>query len=154
MNEQDLKHLRRAIALAASAREKGNHPFGSLLVGENGSMLIEAENTNVTQDDITAHAEMNLARMAARKYSLDELARCTLYSSTEPCVMCAGAIYWAHIGRVVYALSQQSLCEMAGSARGPLSCRGVLTHIEVVGPAIEEEAQRVQEGFWNQGASI
>ncbi len=148
MNEIDLNHLRRAINLASSAREKGNHPFGSLLVDENGIALVEAENTNVTESDLTAHAEMNLVRMAARKYSLDVLARSTLYSSTEPCVMCAGAIYWAHIGRVVYALSQQSLSEMAGSERGPLSCRDVLTQVEVIGPAMEEEARTVHEEFW------
>lgn len=150
MNEIDLKHLKRAIALALSARERGNHPFGALLVDENGGVLLEAENTNVTEGDFIAHAEINLVRMAFRKYSVERLARCTLYSSTEPCVMCAGAIYWAHIGRVVYALSQQSLCEMAGSERAALTCRGVLMLVEVVGPALEEEARFVHEEFWNQ----
>ena len=152
MNEIDLKHLRRAIALAVSAREKGNHPFGALLVGENGGVLLEAENTNVTEGDVTAHAEMNLVRMASRKYSAETLARSTLYSSTEPCVMCAGAIYWASIGRVVYALSQQSLCEMAGTESMALSCRDVLAGKEAIGPMLEEEARFPHAGFWKQEA--
>jgi tRNA(Arg) A34 adenosine deaminase TadA len=148
MNEQDLKHLRRAIALSVSAKEKGNHPFGALLVSEQGSVLMEAENTIATENDFTAHAEMNLVRMAARKYSAERLSRATLYSSAEPCVMCAGAIYWARVGRMVYALSQQTLCEMTGSRRTILSCRDVMSESEIIGPMMEEEARSAHEGFW------
>src|SRR5215831_5405116 len=106
MNETDIRHLRAAIALAHSARAHGNHPFGALLADETGAVLLEAENTVVTERDCTGHAETNLMRLASRRFGQEQLASCTLYTSTEPCAMCAGAIHWGNVGRVVYALSE------------------------------------------------
>ncbi len=154
MTDLDLKHLRAAIRIAQQARDHGNHPFGSLLVDENGSVLLEAENTVVTEHDSTGHAETNLVRKASRAYSAEMLSKCTLYSSTEPCPMCTGAIFWSGIGRVVYALSEQGLYSLTNNSSDKLllSCREVLEHgarpTEVIGPAIENEAQKVHEGFW------
>jgi len=154
MNERDLKHLRAAIRIAQQARDHGNHPFGSLLVDENGDILLEAENTVNTDRDSTAHAETNLVRKASRAYSAQALSKCTLYSSTEPCPMCAGAIFWSGIGRVVYALSEQGLYSLTNNSSDKLllSCREVLGHgarpTKVIGPAIEDEARKVHEGFW------
>ena len=84
------QHLRRAIEVARQAREHGNHPFGALLVEHRGNVVLEAENTVRTDKDVTAHAETNLMRMASARFEPDFLERCTLYTSTEPCAMCAG----------------------------------------------------------------
>ena len=155
MNDQDIELLRRAIDVACRAREHGNHPFGALLVDAQGNVLLEAENTVNTEHDCTGHAETNLMRLASRRYEFDDLARCTLYTSTEPCPMCSGAIFWGGVGRVVYALSEDGLYALTGDSphKLPVGCREVLVHgarpIEVLGPAIEEEARRVHEGFWS-----
>jgi tRNA(Arg) A34 adenosine deaminase TadA len=154
MNETDTNLLKEAIGLAASARQRGNHPFGALLADEDGSILFRAENTVVTARDCTGHAETNLMRAAWMAFPADKLARCTLYTSTEPCPMCAGAIFWGGVGRVVYALSQDGLYALTGDSpdKLPLSCREVLAHagrpVEVLGPALEAEARVVHEGFW------
>ena len=105
----DEGHLLRAIELARRSREKGNHPFGSLLVDTSGEVVLEAENTVVTGHDVTGHAELNLVRAASMEFEVEALGRSTLYTSTEPCAMCSGAIYWSGIGRVVYALSSEQL---------------------------------------------
>jgi tRNA(Arg) A34 adenosine deaminase TadA len=154
MNETENNLLREAIALAARAREHGNHPFGALLADEHGNILLRAENTVATARDCTGHAETNLMRQASREIAVDRLAGCTLYTSTEPCPMCAGAIFWGGVGRVVYGLSQAGLYALTGDSpeRLPLACREVLARggrrVEVVGPALEKEALKVHEGFW------
>jgi tRNA(Arg) A34 adenosine deaminase TadA len=156
MNETDLAHLRLAIVVAQRARNHGNHPFGAVLVDEAGCALLTAENTVVTGRDCTGHAETNLVRLACERYSADQLAHCTLYSSTEPCAMCSGAIHWSGIGRVVFALSEVGLYEIVGPSPEHLylSCREVFAHtrrkVEVIGPAeeLDQEAQAVHVGFW------
>jgi tRNA(Arg) A34 adenosine deaminase TadA len=158
MNTTDLGHLRTAIGLAQAAREHGNHPFGAILVDENGRVLLEAENTVVTGCDCTGHAETNLMRLASQKLSPEELAICTLYTSTEPCAMCAAAIHWGNVGRVVYALSEIDLYEIVGPSPDHLMlpCREVFARsrrsVEIVGPAdkLAEEARRVHAGFWQK----
>jgi len=153
MTETEL--LLRAIALAASAREHGNHPFGALLADENGQILLEAENTVNTAHDATGHAETNLVRLASRQFSPEQLAKTTLYTSTEPCPMCAGAIFWSGIGRVVYALSEDGLYAMTGDSPEALKlpCREVFARggrpVEVHGPLLEAEAAKVHAGFWD-----
>lgn len=152
----DLEFLRRAIDLARSARSHGNHPFGALLVDGAGNLVLEAENTVVTQRDSTGHAETNLVRLASQKYDRDFLATCTLYTSTEPCAMCAGAVYWSGIGRIVYGLSESRLIQLTGAnPENPtlqLPCRTVFAagqrSIQVTGPLLEPEAEVVHKGFW------
>jgi tRNA(adenine34) deaminase len=154
MNDIDLQLLRHAIGVARRAREHGNHPFGALLADAQGNILLEAENTVITDHDCTGHAELNLMRLASRQYSLEMLSRCTVYTSTEPCPMCAGSIFWGGVGRVVYALSEEGLYAMTGNSPHKLllSCRDVFVRggrpIEVLGPMLEEEARQVHEGFW------
>ncbi len=146
--------LRAAISAAASAREHGNHPFGALLTDEQGNILLIAENTVNTGGDATGHAETNLVREASQKYSFEELSRSTLYSSTEPCPMCSGAIFWSGIGKVVYALSEERLYALSvhSTESLKLACRDVLARggrpVEVNGPFIEDEAVQVHVGFW------
>ena len=101
----DESHLRQAIAISKRSVAHGNHPFGALLVNEAGTIVLEAENTVTTDSDATGHAETNLVRLATKSFDLAELRSSTLYTSCEPCAMCTGAIYWAGIGRVVYALA-------------------------------------------------
>jgi tRNA(Arg) A34 adenosine deaminase TadA len=156
MHEIHLPHLRRAIAVASRAREHGNHPFGAILVDENNRVLLEAENTVNTGRDCTGHAETNLIRLAWQQFDPATLRKCTLYTSTEPCAMCAGAIHWGGVGRVVYALSEAGLYAIIGShfenETMQLPCREVFARsgrqVEVIGPLIEEEAKVVHEGFW------
>ena len=154
MREHDGRLLRRAIQLAADARAHGNHPFGALLADAQGNILLEAENTVVTDSDVTAHAELNLVRLASQKYPPDELKMFTLYTSTEPCPMCAGAIFWSDVGRVVYALSEEGLYEITGKTPYELAlpCREVFERgshpVNVSGPMLEGEARKVHLGFW------
>ena len=155
MHEHDLEFIRRTIEIAQRAREHGNHPFGALLVDGNGQLLLEAENTVVTGNDATGHAETNLIRLASTQYSPDFLAQCTLYTSTEPCAMCAGAIFWGNVRRVAYGLSEAELYAMvAADAEDVLHypCRELFAQgrkpITVIGPVLEELAQTVHAGFW------
>jgi len=148
--------LLQAIAIGREARAHGNHPFGALLADQDGRVLLTAENTVVTNSDATGHAETNLVRQATTTYSAAELATMTLYSSTEPCAMCAGAIYWSGIGAVAYALSETTLYELTGEdPENPtlvLPCRTVFgagrRPITVAGPFDLEEAREVHAGFW------
>jgi tRNA(Arg) A34 adenosine deaminase TadA len=157
VNDQDLSFLRRAIELARQARADGRHPFGALVVNERSETVVEGLNNAVRpRGDPTQHAETVACAAAAKLLSDAELAKCTLYTSTEPCAMCAGAIYWTGIGRVVYALAEAGLYKFTGNdAENPtldLPCREVFARGQrptvVVGPLLEDEAVVVHEGFW------
>lgn len=149
--------LRRSFALARQATEKGNHPFGALLVDAGGTIVLEAENTVSTEHDCTGHAETNLMREASKRFDSDFLASCTLYTSTEPCAMCAGAIYWGGVSRVVFGLRESALLELTGDHQEnptlDLPCREVFARgqrsVEVIGPLLEEEAKQVHRDFWS-----
>lgn len=152
MNERDVEFLRAAFAAARRARENGNAPFGAILVNENGEILLEAENTVKTSRDCTGHAETNLVREASRQFDQAMLAKCSLYSSAEPCAMCAGAIFWSGVGRVVYGLSGSRISALApdNSPRLLLPCGDVFAAgqrgIELEGPVLEEEAEIAFKG--------
>jgi tRNA(Arg) A34 adenosine deaminase TadA len=153
ISRDDAHGLRLAIAAAVRARKNGNHPFGAVLADSTSEILLEAENTVVSEHDCTAHAELNLIRRASRRYDRQLLSTCTLYASTEPCPMCSGGIYWSGVGRVVYGLSQSRFYEMVGrAARLELPCRDVFAaataNVRVVGPLLEDEAVSVHEDFW------
>ena len=154
--EADIALLEAAVAAAAAAREAGNHPFGSVLGDAAGRVVLAAQNTVVTDSDVTGHAELNLVRLASRRYGRHVLGSYTLYTSTEPCAMCAGGIYWSGIGRVVYALAEEALAEFTGDdPENPtmdLPCRDVFAAGQrppvVVGPVPLDSARAVHEGFW------
>lgn len=155
MNEDDIRFIRAAIDVAQKAKDKGNHPFGAILVDPAGRILLEAENSVVTAKDCTGHAETNLMRVASQKYDPEFLAQCTLYASTEPCPMCTGAIFWGNVRRIVFGLSEKSLYAMIGTASEEVlqfPCRELLAKgrksIEVIGPLLEVEAIKMHEGFW------
>jgi tRNA(Arg) A34 adenosine deaminase TadA len=157
-SELDELFLRRSFDVARRAMTHGNHPFGAILVDQDRNVLIEAENGYMPAHDGTAHAERLLATEACRTLGADILSRATLYSSAEPCAMCAGAIYWAGIGRVVYGLSEHRLRGVTGNhPENPtldLSCRDVFKSgqraTEVVGPLLEDEAEALHEGVWKK----
>ena len=157
MDNDQTQLIRTSFEIARSARAKGNHPFGALLADPAGRILLEAENTMNTDHDLTGHAEMNLIRAASARFDQAFLKECTLYTSTEPCPMCAGAIFWAGVGTVVYGLSEEGLYDITGTESGEvllLHCRDVfakgLKPIKVTGPILEEEARQVHIGFWDK----
>jgi tRNA(Arg) A34 adenosine deaminase TadA len=93
--------------IARKSRSRGDNPFGAVLVDEDGNIVMEAEDTVPTERDCTGHAETNLMRKASAKYDREFLGKCTTYTSAEPCPMCTGAVYWAHVMRVVYGLNEE-----------------------------------------------
>ena len=156
--EVDEHFLRRSFDIARRAVAHGNHPFGAVLVDRDGNVLIEAENAFMPSHDGTAHAERLLASKACTTLPPDVLRSATIYSSAEPCAMCAGAIYWAGIGRLVYGLSEHRLSALTGNhPENPtldLPCREVFESgqraTEVVGPLLEDEAAALHAGVWDK----
>ena len=156
--ERDAYFLRRSFDVARRSMTHGNHPFGAVLVDAGGKVLLEAENGYMPAHDGTAHAERLLATEACRTLPGDVLAKATMYSSAEPCAMCAGAIYWAGIGRLVYGLSEHRLRHYTGNhPENPtldLPCRAVFASgqrpTEVIGPLLEDEAGAMHEGVWKE----
>ncbi len=142
--------IRRCYALAETAIEHGNHPFGALLLKDR-EVLLEAENNVVTEKDITGHAELNLVRVASKRFDPETLAQSTLYASTEPCIMCQGSIYWAGIPRIVYGVRGSSVANLGG-AGWYISSRDtygrMLPKIDVSGPVLEDEGMEIHKRFW------
>ena len=154
MIEADHRYLRYALMVAERSRDHGDRPFGAVLVSNRGRILIEAENIENVTHDCTGHAETRLLAQASRQFPRHLLAYCTLYVSAEPCPMCAGAIFWSGVGRVVFGLSNDRLRQLVdyGSEQLFQHCADVLargTHrVEVVGPLFEDEAaEAFQEGL-------
>lgn len=94
--------MRRAIQLSEESVRHGGGPFGAV-IAKNGEIIAEASNSVTLDHDPTAHAEVNAIRKATRQLKDFELKGCEIYTSCEPCPMCLGAIYWAHIDRIYYA---------------------------------------------------
>jgi tRNA(adenine34) deaminase len=111
----DLPHLRDAMSLAARAAERGNRPFGAVIVGADGARLAAAENSALTDNDIAAHAEMNAIRMVCRGVGQAPLTGAAIYASGEPCPMCAGAIIRFGLRRIVFAQSWSTLAPAIGT---------------------------------------
>ncbi|MYU33161.1 nucleoside deaminase [Streptomyces sp. SID8358] len=132
--------LRRAIALAAEAREGGDPPFGSLLSGPDGTVLAEERNTTLTDRDITAHPELKLARWAARELDAATAAETTMYTSCQPCEMCQAVIQRAGLRRVVFALSGRQLLDIRPGSGLP--------SVPQTGPALLDEVRAVVEGYY------
>ncbi|MEY2893846.1 MAG: hypothetical protein RJA98_3754 [Pseudomonadota bacterium] len=152
--EQITRHLRAANSIAAEALAAGHHPFGALLVApDHETVLLHQGNV-----DAVNHAEAVLAREAAQRWTPAELWGCTLYTTVEPCAMCAGTQYWAHIGRVVYGMSEHDLLQLTGNhAQNPtlaLPCRELFARgqkaMDVIGPVAEVEAEiaALHARFW------
>ncbi|MEL6139754.1 MAG: nucleoside deaminase [Cyanobacteria bacterium J06626_23] len=152
--EQINRHLRTANQIAIEAQTAGHHPFGALLVApDNETVLLRQGNV-----DVVNHAESVLARTAAKRYAPDYLWNCTLYTTVEPCAMCAATQYWAHIGRLVYGVSEAQLLAITGNHPDnptlDLPCREVFERgqkaISVMGPVskVETEIAQIHRMFW------
>lgn len=153
---EDAGYLRRAIEAASQSRAAGRHPFSSLIVLD-GEVIAASQSMKTGNTDATNHSEMRVLREASATRPPPVLARATLYASTEPCAMCAGATYWAGIGRLVFGFSEARLRAMTGAHPWnptlALPCRELFARgsrrIEVIGPYLEEEAAVPHQGFWN-----
>jgi tRNA(Arg) A34 adenosine deaminase TadA len=155
-SDQALSHLQQANAVARRVMAEGHHPFGAVLVDADGeTVLLEQGNVSTVE-----HAESVLARTAAARFTPERLWQCTLVTTVEPCAMCAGTQYWAHIGRLVYGMSERRLLELTRNhSENPtldLPCRVVFAagqkEIDVMGPMAdaEEEIAALHRDFWRQ----
>ncbi|WP_341649219.1 nucleoside deaminase [Thauera humireducens] len=149
LDQDDIRYLRRAIELSRAAKAKGNGAYGAVLVGADGAVLAEAENDQASGHDVTGHAEMNLLRIAGGRFDDRTLAGATVYASAEPCAMCAGAVFWSGVRRLVYALGSERNYGALPRTENELhlGCREVLARgrrvVVVDGPALEDEAEQV-----------
>lgn len=155
---QTIHHLQCANQIAIRAQTFGHHPFGAILVApDNETVLLTQGNV-----DTVNHAEAVLIRTVVTNFSADYLWDCTLYTTVEPCAMCAATQYWANIGQLVHGLSESRLLELTGNhPENPtlnLPCREVFKRgqkaISVQGPipAVEAEIAAVHQRFWQQNS--
>ncbi len=149
ISNEDIKHLRRCVELAKQALEKGDEPFGSVLVSAEGDVLFEDHN-HVASGDHTQHPEFAIARWAAENLSPEDRSRATVYTSGEHCPMCAAAHGWVGLGRIVYASSSEQLAQWLNefgakpSRVRNLPIQDVIRDTQIDGP-VPELAEEVRE---------
>ncbi|MDL5361729.1 nucleoside deaminase [Halalkalicoccus sp. NIPERK01] len=141
------RFMRRAIELAREAAERGDNPFGSVLVHD-GEIVMEDSNRVATEDDVRRHPELNLAHLAVREYDPEVREEMTMYTSTEPCPMCAGGMRYAAFERVVYATSGRDIAAFTGHEPGVRASEILDGVTEVEGPLHREEALALHESVW------
>jgi len=149
-----IPHLLLANDVARRAMQAGAHPFGAILVAPDQTTVLD-EQGNL---DTVQHAESVLAARAYANYEAEFLWQCTLVTTVEPCAMCSGTQYWAHIGRLVYGLSERELLDFTGNhSENPtmdLSSRVVLgsgqKRFEIIGPVpeVRQEIAQLHQTFW------
>lgn len=143
----DLHAMQLAIDASRSALDQGDEPYGAVLVASDGQVLLVAQNRQNSTRDCTAHAEMELLRNAEVELGADVLQDASVYASGEPCAMCAGAMYWAGVGRVVYAAAQPEMAQLMGGRLLPARCADLLGTAEppvpVTGGLLADEALQV-----------
>lgn len=139
--------MRLAIEASRKALAQGDEPFGATLADASGTVLMVAQNNQNTHDDCTGHAEMVLLRRAQEELGAAALRGATVYASGEPCAMCAAALYWAEVGRVVYAASQPQMEATLGGRILPARAADLLQQarppLRVSGGLLAEEALAV-----------
>lgn len=150
---QDRIYMARAYELAIYATSHGGGPFGALLV-KDGKILAEYSNCVLATGDITKHAETGLISAFSPKIDRATFEKSTLYTSTEPCTMCCGAIAFSGIGRVVYGTSEAPFLHAMGVPPdpNPLTSHEVLARIastvKVLGPLMEAQGIAIHQDFW------
>ena len=151
-------YLKEANEVAKESVAAGNHPFGAILVGPDGTILLRQGNLEVTENCSIGHAETMLFEKAGHLYDKKFLWDCTMYTTVEPCVMCCGAGYWTNVGTMVYGVSESKLLELTGdNEHNPtfsLPSRDVFAKgqkdITVIGPfkELEEEIIEPHINYW------
>ena len=141
--QQDERFMRAALAEARQAKEEGEIPVGAVIVA-GGRIIARAHNLTETLCDVTAHAEMQAITMAASALGGKYLKDCTLYVTVEPCVMCAGALGWAQLGRVVYGASD----EKRGYA--VYAPKALLPKAVVTRGVLEEDCRTLMQEFFKE----
>lgn len=148
---RDGAFIQRAYDLAEAAVRNGDHPFGALLVHE-GRIVASAMNRVETASDVTRHAELELVSDVWATFDAEIRGASILYTSTEPCLMCAGAIHWAGIPKVVFGVSARAMAEAIGRPYRGLPLREVVRatgyEIDVIGPVMQEDGLRIHREFW------
>lgn len=139
-------HMRRAFELAREAVDRGDRPFGSVLVREDEVVMADS-NRVLTENDVRRHPELHLAYRACRELTPEERAETVMYTSTEPCPMCAGGMVTAGFGRVVYGVGGDEIAEFTGSESSVRSAAILDDVTDVVGPVLNEEGRRLHEEF-------
>ena len=133
------KFMREALAEA----KKGDLPFGAIIT-KNEEIVIRGYNTTKTDNDVSAHGEINVLRKFTKKYgySLDALNGYTLYTTCEPCPMCAAACVWAGVSTIVYGTSSEKLIDL-GIEQFDISCETIIEKsfrkIEIIGGVLADE---------------
>lgn len=159
---RDEEHLRQAIALAEAAVDRGARPFGAVVVDGSGQVVAEAQAVaNADPRDWTAHSEMQALRAASAALPWEALERATIYASGEPCPMCAAAIYWCNIRRLVYSVSEPAMRALRApyerAAGIAMRCEEIFARcdrpIEAVGPLLEEEGLAAHRRYWPNAPS-
>jgi tRNA(Arg) A34 adenosine deaminase TadA len=144
------RYTERALELAREAVARGDEPFGSLLVHD-GEIVAEARNAVTTEDDLRRHPELDLAYRAARKFDEATRRETVMYTSTEPCPMCAGGIAIADLGAVVYSVSAKRLGELLDGSPG-VPCGEVFKRrgadIQSMGPVLSDAGEAVHRDYW------
>jgi len=151
MNNSKEALVKRAIEVAKRSKENGNLAYGCILVDGKGEVIMEGENSVITESDCLGHAEINMIREASKQYDADFLSQCTIYTSDEPCPMCSSAIFWSGIGTLTFGLSKSRFYEEFGNDNPAIdfniSSREVLKaggrKVEVIGPMLEEEVLKI-----------
>jgi tRNA(Arg) A34 adenosine deaminase TadA len=155
--QRDKELLRRAIALSELAVAQGGRPFGAVICDDKGKIISEAGSVApVDPRDWTAHSEMQALRAASAVLTWDALSRATIYASGEPCPMCAAAVYWCNIRRLIFCVGEPSmrvLREPYERAAGiAMRCSEVFSrcgrHVQVIGPLLEDEGLPTHRKFW------
>ena len=146
--QEYIPFIRRAFELAVSAVERGNHPFGAVLVND-GKIVLESENTVITEQDFTRHAELNLVVQASKKFDRAFLETSTLFASTSPCPMCSYAIWSVGVKRIIYGVSYETFANLITFKPKYITCEQIFQQLgsesEIVGGVLEEEGVRVYE---------
>ncbi|MBP3488340.1 MAG: nucleoside deaminase [Roseburia sp.] len=162
MWQSDEYYLEKAIEVSAKSRANGHSPFGCILVDPDGEIILEQGNVQGDERRCTGHAETVLMERASIKYDKDFLWNCTMYTSCEPCPMCAGAVFWGNVGRVVYAMSEADMIELVQKEEGEnpktllftMTAKevfaGGMKRIKVQGPyaSLAEKALEVHRGYY------
>ena len=138
---KDEQYMRRALQEAQTAYDEGEIPIGAIIVCQN-RIIARAHNLTETLNDVTAHAEMQAITMAANELGGKYLTDCTLYVTVEPCPMCAGALGWSQIPRVVYG------CDDPKRGYREYAPRALHPKTNVTGGILEEECRQLIQDFF------